>query len=70
MTPAFAMTAHRAQGQTLSNVIVDLQSCRGTEAPYVIISCACSLDGLVILRPFDHHKICCCQSEDARKENK
>ena len=36
--PAFAMTAHRAQGQTLSNVIVDLQSCRGTEAPYVMIS--------------------------------
>jgi hypothetical protein len=67
--PAFAMTAHRAQGQTLNNVIVDLQSCRGTEAPYVMISHAHSLDGLLILRPFDHRKICCCQSEDARKEN-
>ena len=27
LIPAFLMTAHKAQGQTLSNVIIDLQSC-------------------------------------------
>jgi len=47
--PAFTMTAHRAQEQTLDTVIIDLQSCRGTEAPYVMASHACSLNGLLIL---------------------
>ena len=47
--PGFAMTAHHAQGQMMDCVIVDLQSCRGTEAPYVMISRACSLEGLLIL---------------------
>ena len=68
ISPAFAMTAHRAQGQTLENVIIDLQSCKGTEAPYVMASCARSLDGLLILRPFDRRKICCRESEDTCKE--
>ncbi|KAM6498792.1 hypothetical protein JOM56_006740, partial [Amanita muscaria] len=63
------MTAHRAQGQTLENVIIDLQSCKGTEAPYVMISRACSLEGLLILRLFDRKKICCRQSEDAHQEH-
>ncbi|KAF8223595.1 hypothetical protein L208DRAFT_1316099, partial [Tricholoma matsutake] len=66
--PAFTMTAHRAQGQTLNNVIINLQSCRGTEAPYVMASRACSLDGLLILRPFDRKKICCRESEDTCQE--
>ena len=50
--PAFAMTAHKAQGQSLPNVIIDLQSCRGTESPYVMVSRVTSLDGLLILRNF------------------
>jgi len=66
--PAFAMTAHRAQGQTLERVIIDLQSCKGTEAPYVMASRAQTLNGLLILRPFEKKKICCRESEDARKE--
>jgi ATP-dependent exoDNAse (exonuclease V) alpha subunit len=66
--PVFAMTAHRAQGQTLNTVIIDLQSCKGTEAPYVMASRARCLDGLLILRPFDRRKISCRESEDARKE--
>ena len=70
IVPAFAMTAHRAQGQTLSNVIVDLQSCRGSEAPYVMLSRVTSLDGLLILRPFSKKKISCNVSEDLRLENK
>ncbi|KAF8237072.1 hypothetical protein L208DRAFT_1520514, partial [Tricholoma matsutake] len=57
--PAFTMTAHRAQGQTLENIITDLQSCKGTEAPYIMASHTLSLDSLLILRPFNCRKICC-----------
>ena len=49
IAPAFAMTAHKAQGQTLNKVIVDLESCRGTESPYVMVSHVTSLNGLLIL---------------------
>ncbi|KAF8239103.1 hypothetical protein L208DRAFT_1068540, partial [Tricholoma matsutake] len=43
-------------------------SCRGTEAPYVMVSHTCSLNCLLILCPFEKKKICCRESEDARKE--
>lgn len=46
---AFAMTAHKAQGQSLPNIIIDLQSCQGTESPYVMVSRVTLLDGLLIL---------------------
>ncbi|PCH37359.1 hypothetical protein WOLCODRAFT_48061, partial [Wolfiporia cocos MD-104 SS10] len=62
------MTAHKSQGQTLRHVFVDVQSCRGTEAPYVMISRVTSLEGLIILRPFDRGKISCRQSQDMRNE--
>ena len=62
------MTAHKSQGQTMTKVIVDLQSCRGTEAPYIMISCVMSLDGLLILCPFNYAKISCRQSQDTRTE--
>ncbi|PPQ86519.1 hypothetical protein CVT26_008820 [Gymnopilus dilepis] len=68
LTPAFALTAHKAQGQTMPKALVDIQSCRGTESPYVMISRVTSLQGLLILRPFDTKKIKCRQSEDVRKE--
>jgi len=68
IVPAFAMTAHKAQGKTLPSVIVDLECCRGTEAPYVMLSRVASLDGLLILRPFSHSRISCRQSEDLRRE--
>ena len=70
VVPAFAMTAHRSQGQTLTKVIVDLQSCRGSESPYVMLSRVTSLEGLLILRPFSKTKICCKVSEDLRLENR
>ena len=38
LTPGFAMTAHKAQGLTLSRVIIDFASCRGTESAYVMAS--------------------------------
>lgn len=52
--PAFAMTAHKAQGQTLEKVVVDLECCRGTESPYVMISRVTSLNGLLLLQ---HHMV-------------
>ncbi|KAF8060235.1 hypothetical protein FPV67DRAFT_1355499, partial [Lyophyllum atratum] len=64
------MTAHRAQGQTLHHVIVDFESCYGTEAPYVMASRASSLDGLVILRPFRAAKLQVRLGEDARAEKR
>ncbi|KAH9852991.1 hypothetical protein C2E23DRAFT_702513, partial [Lenzites betulinus] len=63
------LTAHKSQGQTFSKVVVDLESCRGTEAPYVMLSRATSLDGVIILRPFSMSKITCRASEDLRREN-
>ncbi|KAH9848182.1 hypothetical protein C2E23DRAFT_711685, partial [Lenzites betulinus] len=63
------ITAHKAQGQTFDEIIVDLAGCMGTESPYVMLSRATSLSGVTILRPFDKSKICCRQSEDIRKEN-
>jgi hypothetical protein len=64
------MTAHKSQGQTMHQAIIDLQSCHGTESPYVMLSRVTSLEGLAILRPFEKRKIQCRQSEDSRREAK
>ncbi|KAF8181772.1 hypothetical protein BJ912DRAFT_805171, partial [Pholiota molesta] len=62
------MTAHKAQGQTMGKVVIDLESTKGTEAPYVMVSRVTSLDGLLILRKFSDKKIKCRLSEDLRIE--
>ncbi|KAJ3932051.1 MAG: hypothetical protein NXY57DRAFT_872086, partial [Lentinula lateritia] len=62
------MTTHKAQGQTLNSAIVDIESCHGTEAPYVMISRVKTLDGLLVLRPSQLKKIQCRQSQDNRIE--
>ncbi|TDL19354.1 hypothetical protein BD410DRAFT_727336 [Rickenella mellea] len=69
MLPAFALTDYKAQGKTMQRVIVDLESCRGSQSPYVMLSRATSLDGLLILRPFRRSRICCRVSDDLRVEN-
>ncbi|KZT06848.1 uncharacterized protein LAESUDRAFT_652811 [Laetiporus sulphureus 93-53] len=56
------MTTHKSQGQTLQHVLVDLQSCHRTEAPYVMVSRVTSLRGLLILRSFNGNIISCHQS--------
>jgi hypothetical protein len=66
--PAFSITAHKAQGKTLPACIVNFTGCKGSEAPYVMVSRATSLEGLVILTPFPKDKICCRQNEDVRLE--
>jgi hypothetical protein len=70
LVPAFAMTAHKAQGKTMEVVVVDLESTRGTESPYVMLSRAKSLDGVFILRPFRQKVIQCRPKEDVRNEFK
>ncbi|KAG1849365.1 hypothetical protein C8R48DRAFT_576090, partial [Suillus tomentosus] len=62
------MTTHKAQGKTLAQAIVDIESCKGTEAPYVMLSRVISLSSLLILRPFSIKRIRSRLSEDARKE--
>ncbi|KAJ7199865.1 hypothetical protein GGX14DRAFT_335027, partial [Mycena pura] len=64
------MTVHKAQGQTLETVILDLEGCRGTEAPYVMLSRAKSLDGVFILRPFNIKRIQSRPCEESRTEFK
>ena len=66
--PGFAMTIHKAQGQTMGCVIIDLMGCIGTELPYVMVSRATSLDGLIVLQDFDAKQISKRRSEDLRKE--
>jgi len=54
----------------MQQAIIDLQSCYGTESPYVMLLQVTSLEGLAILRPFDKWKIQCQQSEDSRRETR
>ena len=55
LAPAFAMTAHAAQGQTLPAAIVDLQLGRGVSviASYVALTRVRHRRDLLIYRPFD-----------------
>ena len=67
--PGFAMTAHKAQGQTMDRVVVDLVGCSGTEQPYaMMVSRSTSIGGLVVLRDFDLDQITKRRSEDLWKE--
>ena len=68
LEPGFSMTVHKAQGQTMERVIVDLASCAGTEPPYVMCSRATSLEGLFVLREFGNRQIAKRRSEELRKE--
>ena len=56
LAPAFARTAHAAQGQTLDAAIVDLQIGRGTSpiSSYVALTRVKTRADLLIHRPFDH----------------
>lgn len=65
---AFAITAHKSQGQTMNRVVVDLNSCMGTESAYVMVSRCTSLEGLAVLRPFPVSKITTHRSQEARDE--
>lgn len=68
IVPVYAVTAHRAQGQSMEKVIVDLESCQGMEAPYVMVSRATSLEAIHILWLFQQKRITCALSQDACTE--
>ena len=55
LAPAFAITAHASQGQTLNAAIVDLQQGNGVSviASYVAIARVRCRADLIIYRPFD-----------------
>ena len=55
LAPAFAITSHAAQGQTLAAAIVDLQIGRGTSSisSYVAITRVKTRNDLLIYRAFD-----------------
>ena len=63
-TNGSTMTVHKVQGHTMGRVIVDLAGCTGTESPYVMVSRATSLDGLLVLRDFNHKQIAKRRSEE------
>lgn len=52
LVPAYAFTANKIQGQSLELALVDLRSAKGTQALYVMISRAISLNNLAVLRWF------------------
>ena len=52
VVPAYAYTANKIQGQSLEHALVDLKSARGTQALYVMISRAVSLENLAVIRWF------------------
>ena len=56
LAPAFSLTAHAAQGQTLPAAIVDMQIGRGTSpiASYVALTRIKTRNDLLIYRAFDH----------------
>ncbi len=57
LLPSFAMTSYRSQGATMSQVKVDLQSSASIQDAYVMLSRVKTLDGLIILRGFNHLKL-------------
>ncbi|EIW81888.1 hypothetical protein CONPUDRAFT_23620, partial [Coniophora puteana RWD-64-598 SS2] len=63
------ITTHKSQGQTMQSAVMDLQGCIGAQAPYVMLSRVTSLDGVLIMRPFDDKKIMSRQSEEKRMDD-
>ncbi|CAF5110573.1 unnamed protein product, partial [Rotaria sp. Silwood1] len=57
LVPAYSITTHKSQGQTLNNVVIDLKLPNRTDdiaAIYVPLSRVKRLTDLVILRHFDY----------------
>ena len=61
LAPAFAITAHAAQGQTLKAAIVDLQIGRGTNpiSSYVALTRIKTAGDILIYRPFQRNLFNC-----------
>ena len=73
LTPAYALTAHKAQGKTLNKVIIDLSKPSKGKLDdnfvYVALSRAKKLDNVLILRDFEESVLLSKISEDLLIEN-
>ncbi|KAJ3475999.1 hypothetical protein NLI96_g11457 [Meripilus lineatus] len=68
--PNFAMTDYGAQGRTRPCNPVDLRKCRGHQSVYTCLSRSSSLEGTLILYPFNTYKITKGATGDLRREYK
>ncbi len=55
--PAYAYTDYKAQGRSLDNAIIDLQSALSIQGAYVMLSRVRTIEGVAILRPFKALKV-------------
>jgi hypothetical protein len=67
---AYVFTVNKIQGKSLEYALVDLKSTRGTQALYVMISQAISLENLTILRWFPLTNVDCRLSPEYRNKFK
>ena len=57
VVPNFAMTDFGSQGRTRPNNVVDLQNCRSHQSIYTCLSRGSTLEGTIIVQPFDRKKL-------------
>ncbi|RPD54712.1 hypothetical protein L227DRAFT_615905 [Lentinus tigrinus ALCF2SS1-6] len=57
LLPAYVYTDYKAQGRSLDNAIIDLDSCKSIQGAYVMLSRVRTLNGVAVLRPFRPSKI-------------
>jgi hypothetical protein len=68
LLPAYAYTDYKAQGRSLTKVLVDLSGCRTLQSVYVMLSRAGSLQDITIVRWFPPKKITQRLQEEFRVE--
>ena len=68
LLPAYAYTANKIKGQSLQYALVDLKSTCGTQALYVMILRAVSLNNLAVIRWFPSTNVNRCLSQVYRNE--
>lgn len=55
--PNFAMTDFGSQGRTRPNNVIDLQNCSSHQSIYTCLSRGSTLEGTIIIQPFDQRKL-------------
>ena len=57
MLPNFAMTDFGSQGRTRVWNVCDLNLCRSHQSVYTCLSCGSTLEGTIIVQPFNADKL-------------
>ena len=68
LMPAYSYTDYKSQGRSLERAIIDIQSAGRSQGIYVMLSRVKSLQGLLILRPFEATKFPKDVSRDYKEE--